>query len=129
MRTGLSTLLSLVMAVCLLGCKRIDSRPANVPASAVSIDRFFIDCSVEELSRANRCTVYEGNSGEVQVSGLFQLSGAGREAKQTELQYAAFDGTRIWLQDARALNPVLMLEYAVPGMTSQLTALAGTDAV
>jgi hypothetical protein len=129
MRTGLSTLLSLVIAVCLLGCKRIDSRSANVPASAVSIDRFFIDCSVEELSRANRCTVYEGNSGEVQVSGLFQLSGAGREAKQTELRYAAFDGTRIWLQDARALNPVLMLEYAVPGMTSQLTALAGTDAV
>src|SRR5712664_868155 len=115
--------------ICLSACKTTPHRPANVPASAVSIDGVFIDCSVEESSRANRCTVYKGNSGEVQVSGLFELSGAGREANQTELRYAGFDGARIWLQDARTLNPVFLLEYAVPGMASQLAALAGRDAL
>jgi hypothetical protein len=60
---------------------------------------------------------------------LFELSGAGREATQSELRYQAFDGRRIWLRDARALNPVLLLEYAVPGMVSQLAALAGRDAL
>jgi len=119
----------LLLFICLLGCRTTPHRPANVPASAVSIDRVFIDCSVEDSSRANRCTVYEGNSGEVQVSGLFEVSGAGREAKQTELRYAGFDGTRIWLQDARTLKPVLLLEYAVPGMKSQLASLAGRDAL
>ena len=119
----------LLFFIGLLACRTTPNRPANVPASAVSIDRVFIDCSVEESSRANRCTVYEGNSGEVQVSGLFELSGAGREANQTELRYAGFDGSRIWLQDARTLNPVFLLEYAVPGMTSQLAALAGRDAL
>ena len=96
--------------ICLSVCKTTPRRPANVPDSAVSIDGVFIDCSVEETSRANLCTVYIGNSGEVQTSGLFELSGAGREAKQTELRYQAFDGNRIWLQDARALNPVLLLK-------------------
>lgn len=118
----------LLFFICLVGCKTTPPRPANVPASAVSIDRVFIDCSVEELSRANRCTVYEGDSGEIQMSGLFELSGAGREAKQTELRYVGFDGTRILLQDARTLNPVLLLNYAVPGMANQLIALAGNDA-
>ena len=119
----------LLFFICLSGCKTTPHRPANVPASAVSIDGVFIDCSVEETSRANRCTVYKGDSGEVQTSGLFELSGAGREAQQTELRYEAFDGHRIWLQDARALNPVLLLEYSVPGMASQLAALAGRDAL
>jgi hypothetical protein len=89
----------------------------------------FIDCSVEESARANRCTVYKDNSGEVQVSGLFELSGAGREAKQNELQFLAFDGARIWLKDARSLNPVRLLEYAVPGLQNQLADLAGKDAL
>ena len=102
----------LLIFICLLGCRTTPHQPANVLASAVSIDRVFIDCSVEESSRANRF-VYEGNSGEVQVSGLFEVSGAGREAKQTELRYEGFDGTRIWLQDARTLKPVLLLQAPV----------------
>jgi hypothetical protein len=119
----------LLLFICLLGCKTSPHRPPNVPVSAVSIDRVFIDCSVEESSRANRCTVYDRDSGEVQMLGLFKLSGAGREARQAELRYAGFDGARIWLQDARTLNPALILEYAVPGMASRLTGLAGKDAL
>jgi hypothetical protein len=119
----------LPLLICLSGCKIATERPANVPTSAARIGGVFIDCSVEESSRANRCTVYKEESGELQVSGLFELSGAGREAKQGELRYMAFDGTRIWLQDARFLQPVRLLEYAVPGMASQLAALAGKDAI
>lgn len=111
------------------GCKAAADRPSNVPISAARIGGVFIDCSVEESSRADRCVVYNEGSGEVQVSGLFELSGAGPEAKQTELRYMAFDGTRIWLQDARSLHPVFLLKYAVPGMASQLASLAGTDAL
>jgi hypothetical protein len=121
--------ISFLLLNCLLGCERTQHRPASVPVSAVSIDRVFINCSVEESLRANRCAVYDGDSGEVQMLGLFKLSGAGREAKQAELRYAGFDGARIWLQDARSLNPVLLLEYAVPGMGSRLTALAGKNAI
>lgn len=119
----------LVLCIFLSGCKTAPERPVNVPASAALVGGLFIDCSVEESSRANRCAVYKEGSGEVQVSGLFELSGAGREAKETELRYVAFDGARIWLQDARFLHAVLLLEYAVPGMASQLAALAGKDAL
>jgi hypothetical protein len=119
----------LLLFIYLSGCKTAGYRPGNVPASAVRVGDVFIDCSVEESSRANRCAVYNDGSGEVQVSGLFELSGAAREAKETELQYVAFDGTRIWLQDARSLHPVLLLEYAVPGMARQLAALAGREAL
>jgi hypothetical protein len=128
MRNCWANVVCLLLFIYLSGCKTAADRPANVPASAARIGDVFIDCSVVESSRANRCAVYREGSGEIQVSGLFELSGAGREAKQTELRYMAFDGTRIWLQDARSLRPVLLLEYAVPGMASQLAALAGKDA-
>ena len=121
--------LCLLVFFCVSGCKTAPFRPANVPASAVRIDDVFIDCSVEKSSRADRCAVYKEDSGEIQVSGLFVLSGAGREAKETDLRYVAFDGTRIWLRDARSLLPVLLEEYAVPGMATQLAALAGSDAL
>jgi hypothetical protein len=128
MRVRWTNSVRLALFICLSGCKTTADRPANVPASAARIGGVFIDCSVEESSRANRCAVYEEGSGEVQVSRLFELSGAGREAKQAELRYMAFDGTRIWLQDARSLHPVLLVEYAVPGMAKRLAALAGKDA-
>jgi hypothetical protein len=105
-----------LVVICLSGCKTRPHRPANVSASAVWIDGVFIECSVAEASHANRCTVYKDSSGEVQISGLFQLSGAGRKAEETELRYQAFDGSRILLQDARTLYPILLLEYAVPGV-------------
>jgi hypothetical protein len=119
---------SLLLFITLSGCKTAADRPANVPASAALVGGVFIACSVEESSLANRCAVFKEGSGEIQLSGLFELSGTGREAKETELRYVAFDGTRIWLPDARFLRPRLLLEYAVPGMASQLVALAGKDA-
>lgn len=117
------------LLICVWGCKSTPPRPANVPASAISVNGSFIECSVDEAARANRCAVYNASSGEIQVSGLFHLSGAGREARKNELRYVAFEGTRIWLEDARALDPVVLFEYAVPGMENQLQALAGKDAV
>lgn len=128
MRNCWTNTVCLLLFICLSACKTAADRPANVPASAARIGDVFVDCSVVESSRANQCAVYKEGSGEVLVSGLFELSGAGREAKETELRYMAFDGTRIWLQDARSLQPVLLVEYAVPGMVSQLVALAGKDA-
>lgn len=119
----------MLLFICLSGCKATPNRPANVPASAVLVGGAFIDCSVDESSRENRCAVYKESSGELQVSGLFALSGAGRAAKEIELRYAGFDGTRIWLQDARFLRPVLLQTCAVPGMEAQLAAFAGGDAL
>ena len=120
--------LLLLLAFCLSGCKTAPRRPANVPASAVPVEGAFIDCTVEKTSHLNRCTVYKQDSGEVQVSGLFALSGAGREASETELRYVAFDGSQVWLPDARTLQPIVLEEYAVPGMVDRLATLAGSDA-
>jgi hypothetical protein len=128
MRACCTTSVLLLLVFCFSGCKTAPRRPNNVPASAVRIEGVFIDCSVEEASHANRCTVYKEGSGEVQVSGLFAVSGAGREASGAELRYVAFDGWRIWLQDARTLQPVWLEEYAAPGMVNRLAALAGGDA-
>jgi hypothetical protein len=77
MRACCTNSVFLLLVFCLSGCKTAPRRPANVPASAVRIEGVFIDCSIEETSHANRCTVYKESSGEVQVSGLFALSGAG----------------------------------------------------
>jgi hypothetical protein len=128
MRAFCTNSVLLLLVSCCSGCKTTPRRPNNVPASAVRIEGVFIDCSIEETSHANRCTVYKESSGEVQVSGLFALSGAGREASGAELRYVAFDGSRIWLQDARTLQPVWLEEYAAPGMVNRLAALAGGDA-
>lgn len=115
--------------VSLLGCKGSPDRPANVPAKALWIDGVFIECSLDKTSHANRCTVYDRASGEIQVSGLFVLSGSGREAKEDELLYQAFDGTTIFLQDARTLDPILLTEHKVPDLENRLTALAGIRAL
>jgi hypothetical protein len=102
--------------LCLLGCKRNfrPTRPATVPASAVWVDSVFIECSVETKSQANRCTIYKDGTGEVLESGLFILSGGGREATKAELKYAAFGGHVIYLQDARLLYPVPLPESSTP---------------
>jgi hypothetical protein len=120
--------------ICLLllifpsGCSKWAARPADVPTSAVHVGNVFVDCSVDERSRANRCTVYKDASGDIIVSGFFELSGSGSEANAKELAYAAFDGTRIWLQDARYLRPASLVEYAVSDMTSRQLAFAGNAA-
>lgn len=115
--------------VSLLGCKGSPDRPANVPAKAHWTDGVFIECSLDKTSHANRCTVYDGASGEIQVSGFFILSGSGREAKEDELLYQAFDGTTILLQDARTLDLILLTEHKVPDLENRLTALAGIKAL
>jgi hypothetical protein len=55
------------------------------------------------------------------------LSGAGRAAASEDLKFAAFDGTQIYLADARALYPVLLEELTV--MEGRLRVLAGNGAV
>lgn len=101
-------MLLLALLLCLLGCKRgnTPTRPTTVPASAVWVDGVFIECSVETKSQANRCTIYNDSTGEILRSGLFIVSGGGREATKAELKYAAFGGQVIYLQDARLSYPV-----------------------
>lgn len=118
----------LLILVC--GCAKSPRRPPNVPETAVRTDGAFVECSIEETSHANRCTIYDDRSGAVLLAGLFVLKGAGREAQKRDLRYQAFDGTKILLQDARALEPVLLTEWAVPSsFESRLAVLAGTQAV
>jgi hypothetical protein len=109
------------------GCAQKSQRPANVPTSAVNVDGAYIQCSVASAAQANRCTVYGDHTGDVLASGLFVLSGAGRAAVSEDLKFAAFDGTQIYLADARALYPVLLDELAV--MQRRLRVLAGDGAV
>lgn len=109
------------------GCSRGPDRPPNVPRSAVKVDGAFIQCSIESALHANRCTVFKKRSGEVLISGLFVLSGGGREAKNEDLKFAEFDGTQIYLTDARTLYPVLLEHSAT--MEGRLKELAGDGAV
>jgi hypothetical protein len=111
MRVGPLRFLALWLLVCLQGCQRLHLRPENVPSSAVWVDNTFVDCSVEAQSRANRCTVYRDDSGEILADGLFRLSTVYAPADSTvyapaeksELRYAAFGNGMIYLQDARVL--------------------------
>jgi hypothetical protein len=107
-----------------LGCAH---RPANVPASAVKVDGVFIDCSVEASIHANRCTIYKGDTGEALSSGQFVISGTGREAQSGDLKYAASDGSRIFLSDARILYP--MLPRADKLLENKLKLSAGNAAI
>jgi hypothetical protein len=94
-----------VLLTCLLGCRQQYHRPANVPSSAVWVDGAFIDCSVEQQSKANRCTVYRDRTGEILADGLFVLNTSLREAHSSELRYVAFGNRLIYLADARTLVP------------------------
>jgi hypothetical protein len=118
----------LLTLVC--GCTKSPRRPSTVPETAVWIDGTFIECTIEEASRANRCTIYDDKSGSVLLAGLFVLTGSGREAKQPDLRFQAFGGTKILLQDARSLEPLLLTEWAAPSsFEGRLATFAGTQAV
>lgn len=91
------------LPLCLLGCNGIHFRPGNVPSSAEWADNTFIDCSVVPRSRANHCTVYKDDSGEILADGLFRLNRVYAPAEKSELRYAAFGNGMIYLQDARIL--------------------------
>jgi hypothetical protein len=71
----------------------------------VWVDNTFIDCSVETHPKANRCTVYKDDSGEILADRLFLLNTSHAAAKRSELHYAAFGNRVIYLQDARMLVP------------------------
>jgi hypothetical protein len=105
---GESTKAAAVLAgllTCFISCGDLHRHPANVPSSAVWVDGAFIDCSVEEQSRANRCTVYRENTGEILADGLFVLNTSLREAGTSDLHYVAFGKRVIYLADARKLVP------------------------
>jgi hypothetical protein len=103
MRTAVSRFLAAYSLLCISGCKDMHLRPAGVPSAAVWVDHTFIDCSVETKSRANRCTVYKDDSGEILADGLFLLNYQLSPADAPDLRYAAFGGGKIYLQDARVL--------------------------
>jgi hypothetical protein len=71
----------------------------------VWVDGTFIDCSVAEEARANRCIVYREQTGEILADGLFVLNTSLREAGSSDLHYAAFGNRIIYLADARTLVP------------------------
>jgi hypothetical protein len=121
---------SVALLILVGGCSRSPHRPSTVPERAVWIDGAFVECWIEEASHANRCTIYDEKSGEILLAGLFVLTGSGREAEQGDLRYQAFDGTKILLQDARSLEPVLLTEWSVPSsFESRLVMFAGALAV
>jgi hypothetical protein len=102
--------------LCLVACTPNDrpARPVTVPSTAVWVEGVFIECSVETNARANRCTIYKDSTGEVLESGLFLLSGGGREATKAELKYAAFGGLVIYLRCARLLSPLRQAQRSTP---------------
>jgi hypothetical protein len=91
-----------LLSIGLFGCKTTTPRPDNVPASAAKVDNVFIDCSVEKTFRANQCSVYKGDTGEILADGLFVLR-SGEPVSETELRYKAFNETGIFLEDSSIL--------------------------
>jgi hypothetical protein len=110
MRVFLFSVVLLVLFVSLLGCRSYHHRPRNVPSSAVWVDSTFIDCSAEEQFRADRCTVFKDDTGEVLAEGLFVLNTSDSAADASVLHYAAFGNGVIYLEDARTLVQVTASE-------------------
>jgi hypothetical protein len=102
--------LILCSLVCLYGCEEYHRRPRGVPSSATWVDGTFIVCSVEKETKANRCTVYKDDSGEILADGLFVLNSTGRPAEAAALDYAAFGERRIYLANTGVLVPFVASE-------------------
>jgi hypothetical protein len=102
--------ISFYLLVCLSGCYKFHFRPNNVPSFAVWVDGTFIECSVETRAKADRCTVYNDDTGEILADGLFLLNTSHAAADKSELYYAAFGNGIIYLSDARKLVPWLPSE-------------------
>jgi hypothetical protein len=98
-----SKFIFLCLFICLSGCKWIHSRPPGVPPTAVWVDSVFVDCSVEAQSKANWCTVYKDDTGEIVADGLFVLNSSHLAAEKSELHYATFGEQGIYLEDTRIL--------------------------
>jgi hypothetical protein len=104
MRVLRSKLTCLFLIVCLSGCKRMHFRPASVPTSAVWVDNTFVDCSVDSQARANRCTVYKDDTGEILADGLFVLNTTYAGVDKSQLHYAAYGEEGIYLADLKILE-------------------------
>jgi len=102
MRTAGQKFICWLLCICLFGCKATIRRPGNIPISATKVGSVFIDCSVEKTFRANQCTVYKSDTGEILADGLFVLS-TGEPDTASELRYQAFGEKGIFLQDSRVL--------------------------
>jgi len=81
-------------------------RPSTVPASAVwaggADGGDWIDCRAGRDS--NPCTVYNDQTGEVELAGEFILEDTRQPVPLGDLQYAGgTDGERIYLKDGRRL--------------------------
>jgi hypothetical protein len=96
------------MCLCLfvffVGCKGMHSRPSSVPHSAVWVDGTFVDCSADMQSKANRCSVYKDDSGEILAEGLFVLGTTDKGADNSELHFVAFGEQGIYLDDLKILR-------------------------
>jgi len=94
----------------LYACGKYHHRPGGVPSSAAWVDGAFIDCSVDTEAKANRCTVYKDDSGEILADGLFILNSTGKAADQAALDYAAFGKRTIYLANTGILLPFVASE-------------------
>lgn len=103
MRVLAAKSVSFCVLIWLTGCNGFHFRPKNIPRSAVWVDGTFIECSDETQVRADRCTVYKDDTGEILADGLFVLNTSRSAADKSELQYAAFGNGTIYLSDARRL--------------------------
>ena len=103
MKVSLTKSISCCLLICLSGCNSFHFHPNNVPHAAVWVDGTFIECSVETPAKADRCTVYKDDTGEILADGLFLLNTSHAAADKSELKYAAFGSGIIYLSDARKL--------------------------
>jgi hypothetical protein len=110
MKMRLPNLIRIGALVCLSGCSKYHHRPGNVPSSAIWVDGTFIVCSIETEAKANRCTVYKDDSGEILADGLFVLNSTGRAAESAALDYAAFGKRKIYLANTGILVPFVPSE-------------------
>lgn len=88
----------------------VPERPPSVPETAVwagGVDGgAWIECSVELEQKANWCTIWSDQTGEVWARTSFVLRDTGKPVSDTELTYTGFTGTYIGLADGRMLEPV-----------------------
>ena len=102
MKTNCRKFTCWLLSIGLFGCKATIGRPGNVPTSAAKVDNVFIDCSLEKTFRANQCTVYKSDTGEILADGLFVLR-SGEPVNASELRYKAFGEKGIFLEDSQIL--------------------------
>jgi hypothetical protein len=82
-------------------------RPSGVPADAKwaggSDGGAWVRCAAD--AGGYWCTVYDDETGEVWVRGLFVTSSERRESRPADLTYRSFDGRAIHLADGHVLDP------------------------